>query len=86
MLSWIFALAMGCTKQEETSSSSCTEGERSVLLITEILYTLPNENGAINGFDLDQYVTESGDEEGCGHEECPGSCEHHPGTILLRQP
>ncbi len=70
MFSWLVPFIFGCAKQNDTAAaSSCTEGENAVILITELVYTLPDEDGRIKGFDLDQYVTESGDDEGCGHED-----------------
>ena len=70
MLHWLLPFIFGCAKQKDTAEEkSCTEGHSAVVLITELVYTLPDEEGRINGFDLDQYVTESGDDEGCGHED-----------------
>ncbi|MEC7984816.1 MAG: hypothetical protein VX278_06615 [Myxococcota bacterium] len=70
MLPWLTAFIFGCSKQNDTAeANSCTEGETAVVLITELVYTLPDEEGHIKGFNLDQYITESGDDEGCGHED-----------------
>ena len=71
MLSWTLPLLLSCSgnKEETGLVDSCTTGQSSMLVITGLSYTLPDENDLIDGFDLDQYVTESGDDEGCGHED-----------------
>ena len=68
-IAWLLAW-FGCSQQEETATAdSCTTGEQMTLVITSLSYTLPDEQGLIDGFDLDQYATEMGDDEGCGHED-----------------
>jgi hypothetical protein len=69
MLTLLPFLWFACSGKSDSAVevNSCEEGETSLLVITELSYTLPDESDLINGFDLDQYVTEEGDDEGCGH-------------------
>jgi hypothetical protein len=69
MLLAIFLILSGCSSDETEVVDPCTAGELSRIVITGLAYTLPDENDQINGFDLDKYVTEIGDDEGCGHED-----------------
>lgn len=65
--SWLLPLLLSCGKNDPEEVYECGPGQTHRLVISTLLFTLPDESGAINGFNLDEHVTGSGEAEGCGH-------------------
>lgn len=63
------ALLGACHPTPDSSdepAQSCTEGDRRTGLLTTLKFTRPDDQGRIEGFDLDGATTTSGDASGCG--------------------
>lgn len=50
----------------DAAAQSCTEGDRRTGLISSLKFSRPDDQGRIEGFDLDGAATVAGDASGCG--------------------
>ena len=66
-ISWLIPLLWGCGTTRPDDVIECGPGETHRMVVSTLAFTLPDESGYINGFDLDGHVTSSGESEGCGH-------------------
>jgi hypothetical protein len=61
-------LLLGCKPPEEAIvADSCEGGETYTWVMTGMFYTRRDDNNNVAGFDLDDHVSDAGDDEGCGH-------------------
>lgn len=69
MLPHLLLLLAGCKDQPADTSemTSCETGETYSWVMTSMTYTRRDADNRVWGFDLDDHVSDAGDDEGCGH-------------------
>jgi hypothetical protein len=70
---WLLPLLWGCGEHPQKEVVECGPGETHRMVVSTLAFTLPDESGYINGFNLDDHVTSSGEAEGCGHADMVSS-------------
>lgn len=63
-----FGVGHGGTGDDADQFGECGDPDAAhTILMTTLSFTVPDETGAINGFDLDGIESAEGDPQGCGH-------------------